>query len=69
LSLSDVRIAVGNGLLTLCRVMVLVALASLVWVPIGVMIGLRPRLAGIVQPVAQFLPRSRPICSFRWWCS
>ena len=43
------------GLLTLLRVMVLIVLASLVWVPIGVHIGLRPRLAAAVQPVAQFL--------------
>ena len=43
------------GLLTLARVVILIALASLVWVPIGVAIGLRPRLAQVVQPIAQFL--------------
>jgi len=43
------------GLATLLRVMVLIALASLVWVPLGVMIGLRPRLAQKIQPLAQFL--------------
>jgi NitT/TauT family transport system permease protein len=43
------------GLLTLARVVVLIALASLVWVPIGVAIGLRPRVALVVQPIAQFL--------------
>jgi NitT/TauT family transport system permease protein len=43
------------GLPTLARVLVLIALASLVWVPVGVMIGLRPRLAAAVQPVAQML--------------
>ena len=43
------------GLYTLLRVVVLIALASLVWVPIGVHIGMRPRLAAAVQPVAQFL--------------
>jgi len=43
------------GSATMLRVIVLVALASLVWVPIGVYIGLRPRLAAIAQPVAQFL--------------
>ena len=37
------------------RVAVLIALASLVWVPIGVWIGLRPAVATRVQPVAQFL--------------
>ena len=41
--------------MTLARVAVLIALASLVWVPIGIWIGLRPRVANLVQPVAQFL--------------
>jgi NitT/TauT family transport system permease protein len=43
------------GMITLLRVVVLIAAASLVWVPIGVAIGLRPRVARIAQPVAQFL--------------
>jgi NitT/TauT family transport system permease protein len=42
------------GLLTAVRVMVLIVLASLIWVPIGVAIGLRPRLADRVQPIVQF---------------
>ena len=43
------------ALLTMTRVVVLIALASLLWVPIGIWVGLRPRAAQIVQPVAQFL--------------
>ena len=43
------------GLITLARVMVLIVLASVVWVPLGVMIGLRPALAEKIQPIAQFL--------------
>jgi NitT/TauT family transport system permease protein len=43
------------GLITLARVMVLLVLASLVWVPLGVIIGLNPRWATKVQPLAQFL--------------
>ncbi|HUN49571.1 MAG TPA: ABC transporter permease subunit [Candidatus Sulfotelmatobacter sp.] len=43
------------GFYTLARVVVLIAIASLVWVPLGVMIGLRPRIAEKVQPLAQFL--------------
>jgi NitT/TauT family transport system permease protein len=43
------------GFITLLRVAVLIALASLIWVPIGVWVGLRPRVASIVQPIAQFL--------------
>ena len=37
------------------RVIVLMSLASLIWVPIGVWLGLRPVWARRVQPVAQFL--------------
>ena len=55
LSPSDVFTALGDGLITLLRVVVLIALASLIWVPIGVWIGLRPKLAERVQPLAQFL--------------
>jgi NitT/TauT family transport system permease protein len=43
------------GFITLLRVAVLIALASLIWVPIGVWVGLRPRVTSIVQPIAQFL--------------
>jgi NitT/TauT family transport system permease protein len=43
------------GLFTTARVVVLIGLASLIWVPIGVAIGLRPRLADRVQPIVQFL--------------
>jgi len=43
------------GLITAVRVMLLIGLASLIWVPIGVWIGLRPRIADRAQPVVQFL--------------
>ena len=52
---ADVADAIGLGLLTLARVVVLIAIASLIWVPIGVWIGLRPWAAEVVQPIAQFL--------------
>jgi NitT/TauT family transport system permease protein len=52
---SDVFEAVKLGLFTLVRVVVLIAIASLIWVPIGVEVGLRPRLAEKIQPLAQFL--------------
>ena len=55
LAASDLVDAIGDGLMTLLRVIVLIALASLIWVPIGVWIGLRPKLAERVQPMAQFL--------------
>ena len=43
------------GLFTLARVVVLILLASLIWVPVGVAIGLRPAWARHVQPWVQFL--------------
>ena len=43
------------GLITLVRVLILLLLASLIWVPLGVIIGLNPRWATKVQPLAQFL--------------
>jgi NitT/TauT family transport system permease protein len=51
----EVLNAFGLGLLTMLRVLVLIALASAVWTPVGVYVGLRPKLTAIVQPVAQFL--------------
>ena len=40
---------------TALRVIILIAIASVIWVPIGVWIGLKPRLAQSVQPVIQFM--------------
>jgi NitT/TauT family transport system permease protein len=54
-SLDDLRIAADNGALTLLRVAVLITLASGIWVPIGVAVGLRPKVAERVQQIAQFL--------------
>jgi NitT/TauT family transport system permease protein len=55
LTLIDVGVAVLLGAVTLVRVIVLMALAALIWVPIGVWLGLRPAWARRVQPLAQFL--------------
>ena len=51
----DLIDAARNGGLTLLRVAILIAIATLIWVPIGVAVGLRPVVAEKVQPVAQFL--------------
>jgi NitT/TauT family transport system permease protein len=53
--LADVELAVEDGCFTLLRVAVLIALAALIWVPIGVWLGLRPVWAQGVQALAQFL--------------
>ena len=54
-TLAEVARALGLGLITMIRVIVLIALATAVWVPIGVWVGLRPRVAERIQPLAQFL--------------
>lgn len=43
------------GLVTTFKVTVLILISSAIWVPIGVWIGLRPKVAQWIQPVAQFL--------------
>ncbi|MFM0200475.1 ABC transporter permease subunit [Paraburkholderia fungorum] len=54
-SLDEVWHVLVLGLITLLRVVVLIAIASVIWVPIGVLVGLRPALAEKIQPIAQFL--------------
>ncbi len=55
LSWGDLLDAIGNGGITLLRVAILIVIATAIWVPIGVVVGLRPALAEKVQPLAQFL--------------
>ncbi|HSW69963.1 MAG TPA: ABC transporter permease subunit [Gammaproteobacteria bacterium] len=43
------------GAITAMRVFVLIIICSLLWVPVGVWIGLRPPVAHVVQPIVQFL--------------
>jgi NitT/TauT family transport system permease protein len=52
---SDVLDVLVLTFYTLLRVVVLMALATVVWVPISVWVGLRPRVAERIQPLAQFL--------------
>ena len=52
---ADLEEAVILGSYTLARVIILMIIASLIWVPIGVWLGLRPTWARRAQPVAQFL--------------
>jgi NitT/TauT family transport system permease protein len=54
LSWSEFFTTIGLGCLTMLRVVVLILLASAIWTPIGIYVGLRPKLTRIVQPVAQF---------------
>jgi NitT/TauT family transport system permease protein len=45
--------AFGLGALTLIRVVVVVAVSSVIWVPVGVWIGFNPKVAQFMQPVVQ----------------
>ncbi len=51
----DFGTAVLMGAYTMTRVIVLMTIATLIWVPIGVWVGLRPKATRVVQPIAQFL--------------
>ncbi|HXP02957.1 MAG TPA: ABC transporter permease subunit [Stellaceae bacterium] len=53
--LSEIGWTFVLGAITAVRVLILIAVASLIWVPIGVWIGLRPQIADRVQPIVQFL--------------
>lgn len=55
MTLADVWHVVLLTIYTMIRVFVMIVLASVLWVPLGVWIGLRPALASRVQPLAQFL--------------
>lgn len=43
------------GLITTIKVTILIIVSSIIWVPIGVWVGLHPKLSRHVQPLAQFL--------------
>lgn len=48
-------VAAGLGLITFGRVVVLLAVGTLVWVPVGVWIGLSPGVTRFAQPIVQVL--------------
>lgn len=43
------------GFITLLRVIVLLIIAAIIWMPVGIYIGLNPKLTALIQPLAQFL--------------
>lgn len=49
------RETIIDGFYSLIRVLVAVFVSALVWVPIGIWIGLRPKVARLVQPLVQFV--------------
>ena len=50
----DVAEVCGLGFVTAFKILLLILLSSVLWIPIGVWIGLRPQVAVFVQPIAQF---------------
>lgn len=55
LTLYDVFQVFLLGIATSIRVIILIVLSSLIWVPVGVHIGRNPRLSKLAQPIIQFL--------------
>jgi NitT/TauT family transport system permease protein len=55
LELSEIAHVLLLGAITGARVILLIVLSSLIWIPVGVWIGLRPRVAQKLQPTIQFV--------------
>ncbi|HMN26549.1 MAG TPA: ABC transporter permease subunit [Caldilineaceae bacterium] len=55
ITLAEVGKVILLGLATFLRVVVLLIFSTLVWTPVGVLIGFNPRFARLGQPVVQFL--------------
>lgn len=53
--LQDISSAFKLGFITAIRIIIMLCLCSLLWVPIGIFVGLRPKLALLIQPIVQFL--------------
>ena len=53
--LGQFAVAAGSGLVTFARVVVLLIAATLLWVPIGIWIGLSPKVTRFAQPIVQVL--------------
>jgi NitT/TauT family transport system permease protein len=53
--LGEFGYAFALGAATFARVIVLVAFATVVWVPMGVWIGMNPKVTRIAQPIVQVL--------------
>jgi NitT/TauT family transport system permease protein len=55
ITLGELAHVILLGFYTLARVTAALIIVTAVWVPIGVWIGLRPKWARLIQPIAQFL--------------
>lgn len=55
LHLADIIQVFFLGAATGLRVIILIIISSIIWIPVGVWIGLRPRMAQRIQPIIQFV--------------
>lgn len=55
LTLTEAWHTVRLGSATFLRVLAAIVISSIIWLPLGVWIGLRPTLAKFIQPIIQFL--------------
>lgn len=53
LSLPEVGKVFYFGFISALKIAILILVSSFIWVPVGVWIGLNPRLSGVIQPVLQ----------------
>ncbi len=51
----EIRHVFFLGMITGLKVTILIIITSLIWVPIGILIGLRPEASRFIQPIIQFL--------------
>jgi len=59
-TLQDIIFAFKLGAITAFKVLIMVFFSACIWVPVGVWIGLHPRMASQFQPVIQFLAAYPP---------
>ncbi|HXH54624.1 MAG TPA: ABC transporter permease subunit [Gammaproteobacteria bacterium] len=55
ITLSEIQHVFYLGAITALKVTILIILASILWVPVGVWIGLHPNASQIIQPITQFM--------------
>ncbi len=51
---AETRQVLYLGLITTLRISILVVISSIIWVPVGVWIGLNPKASRMIQPIVQF---------------
>lgn len=54
-NISELLLICKYGLYTTLRIFIMIIISAIIWVPIGVIIGRKPRWARISQPILQFL--------------